>query len=117
MLGPRGLPGPAPYCYGPPWVGGRASQRLGGAGDGDAVFCHMYSAPHLAFRDHNAAVKVLILLCSDLDREALPAALASTCLVSAFPLLQNSLCVPHFTGLGQQQCVQPSRWLLAFLTC
>lgn len=64
----------------------------------------------------------MTLPCSELDPEALPVALASTFLVPAF--LSSSLKFPsvpihlsHVTAFGQQQCVQASRWLLAFLTC
>lgn len=68
--------------------GWQSKWRFGGRGNGDALSRHVHAAPCFVFEDRNG-VTVSTLLRSEPDLEALPAALASTFFVPAFPLLQN----------------------------
>ena len=80
--------------FAPAWMGStrgwQSKRRLGDRGDGDAVSCHMHSAPCFVFKGPNTVRTASTLLRSELDLEALSAALAPTFFIPAFPVLQNS---------------------------
>lgn len=118
-VGQGWLTWPAFYCCGlclvvDLFLGVRASRACG---DGDAVPCHVHSAPCCVFKAQTAAVMASTMACSQLDPKALPAALASAFFAPAVPLPQNSCLSPLTSLSSQQRGGQACRRLLALLGC